>query len=338
MNNISSSGLNELNETDNFTCAIVEKSDNIIHYYVDFLYKINNRSLNCDKYLAMKKEIKIGTINGGHFFQYFVEAYLSKKYNIKIMFENNLKECDVIISSWFGNQSINDFKYTTYKIFVSAENRNASLIDRNFDLIIGNINTNENIHAIEYIYYPFYAISLFEQYKYKGITAITKEKTQFCAFMYSVCHQHRENFYNELSKYKEVSPLGKCCSNKTCNAERKFDRWVYNSDFTYQDLAIEKYSDYKFVIAMENESKKGYITEKFMLPVKAGCIPIYWGAEDILEHFPENSFININKYESISACIEYIKEVDNNDELYKEYLENMKKALSQNKYINQLFD
>lgn len=335
-------GINVLREVDecknmnDFTCKIVEKIDDIMHYYVDFKYSKNTIEFNCEKYLS-KKELKLGVINGGNYFEKFIKIYFSRKYNTIINSSTNLKECDVIVSSYFGNESIDNFKYSMYKIFVSAEHISIEKLNKNYDLILGNINVDENHHGINYIYYPYYAMSIFEQLKYKGLEILDKKKTKFCAFMYRMCFPHREQFYNELSKYKEVSALGKCCSNKTCNADKNYDRMVYTDNMTYQDLAIEKYSDYKFVLSMENENVKGYITEKFIIPVKAGCIPVYWGTEDILDHFSEDSFIYINKFASIAECIEHIKKVDNNDELYYKYLDNMKKSLNENKYIKSLF-
>ena len=53
----------------------------------------------------------------------------------------------------------------------------------------------------------------------------------------------------------------------------------------------------------------------------ANCIPIYYGADDINNHFNEKSFINMNNFEKMEDCIEYIKKIDNDDELYAKMLQ-----------------
>jgi hypothetical protein len=58
------------------------------------------------------------------------------------------------------------------------------------------------------------------------------------------------------------------------------------------------------------------VTEKIMHAFGAGCIPIYWGTQDVLMDFNPKAFINANDYKTFEGVIERIKEIDNNDELY----------------------
>ena len=44
------------------------------------------------------------------------------------------------------------------------------------------------------------------------------------------------------------------------------------------------YRPYKFVIAMENESSPGYVSEKIVTAAMADAVPIYFGAPDIFEY------------------------------------------------------
>jgi hypothetical protein len=37
---------------------------------------------------------------------------------------------------------------------------------------------------------------------------------------------------------------------------------------------------YRYALVMENQRQPGYVTEKLLDAVAAGCIPIYWGAPD----------------------------------------------------------
>lgn len=77
---------------------------------------------------------------------------------------------------------------------------------------------------------------------------------------------------------------------------------------------------YKFSIAFENTSSKGYTTEKLIEAKAAGTIPIYWGNPEIAKEFNTKSFINCHEYENFDEVIEVIKKIDNDDELYLKYL------------------
>lgn len=64
--------------------------------------------------------------------------------------------------------------------------------------------------------------------------------------------------------------------------------------------------DYLFSISMENQIKPGYITEKIIKAFQAGCIPIYWGDKIVNEFFNPNSFIDVTKFNSLSAVTDFV--------------------------------
>jgi len=57
---------------------------------------------------------------------------------------------------------------------------------------------------------------------------------------------------------------------------------------------------YKFCICFENTIFPGYITEKITDCFLAGCIPIYWGAPDITNFIPAESFIDFRNFSSFA--------------------------------------
>ena len=71
-------------------------------------------------------------------------------------------------------------------------------------------------------------------------------------------------------------------------------------------------SEYKFNLAMENGSSRGYITEKIIEAWAAGCIPIYWGDPIIAKSFNEEAFINYHNFSSVQEIIDYILELEQN--------------------------
>lgn len=135
--------------------------------------------------------------------------------------------------------------------------------------------------------------------------ATLNSKKKFCCFIVSNggC-EVRNNFFHELSKYKHVDSGGRFLNNIGGPVENK-------SEFI---------KEYKFVISFENESYPGYTTEKVYEPLADHCIPIYWGNPLVGQDFNTKSFINCHDFSSFSDVIDKIKEVDNNDDLYMQYL------------------
>lgn len=134
---------------------------------------------------------------------------------------------------------------------------------------------------------------------------IRKEKTKFCAFVFNNPIPERLEIYEKLSKYKQVDGYGK-----------PFDNWFYGEDNKYRTLA-----DYKFSICFENSISKnigGYYTEKPFHAKTAGTIPLYKADAKCSYDFNTKSFVNAIDYNSIDELIEYVIEIDKNDDLYKQ--------------------
>ena len=82
----------------------------------------------------------------------------------------------------------------------------------------------------------------------------------------------------------------------------------------------EIYKRYKFAICYENARNiTGYITEKIFDCFFAGCVPIYWGAPNITDHIPANTFINRRNFETYEELYCYLKNMS--DEEYVNYLD-----------------
>lgn len=94
---------------------------------------------------------------------------------------------------------------------------------------------------------------------------------------------------------------------------------------TYKGKIDSKYEvlkKYKFAICYENAKDiSGYITEKIFDCFFAGCVPIYWGANNILDHIPANCFIDKRLFEKYEDLHLYLTQIDNTT--YSEYIENI---------------
>ena len=164
---------------------------------------------------------------------------------------------------------------------------------------------------------PFAFFSNFIATNINKITSIEQarnelvSKKRFCNFMYSNPNAHpmRDRLFFEISKYKKVDSLGKHLNN------------VKEAGTGFVGHAHEcttKKSLYKFSIASENATFRGYTSEKILTSLEAHTVPIYWGDPLIIKHINPKCFINCNNYGSIEEVTNVIKNIDHNDELWCE--------------------
>ncbi|WP_417537728.1 glycosyltransferase family 10 domain-containing protein [Marinomonas sp.] len=77
---------------------------------------------------------------------------------------------------------------------------------------------------------------------------------------------------------------------------------------------------YRFVICFENARDiPGYITEKIFDCFFSGCVPIYWGANNIREYIPEDCFIDFTQFKNINEMHQYV--ISMPEGVYNNYLE-----------------
>ena len=92
----------------------------------------------------------------------------------------------------------------------------------------------------------------------------------------------------------------------------------------------EVYKKYKFAICYENAKDiPGYITEKIFDCFFAGCVPIYWGAPNITDHIPANTFIDKRNFKTYEELYNYLKNMS--DEEYINYLDAIKDFIKSDK-------
>jgi hypothetical protein len=123
------------------------------------------------------------------------------------------------------------------------------------------------------------------------------------------------------------------------NITRKIFAPIYSS---YRGRVLRKkpiLEKYKFAICYENaKNHSGYITEKIFDCFFSGCVPIYWGADNILDYIPKDTFIDKRNFSSNSDLYAYISNM--NDSVYNKYIENINKFISTSEsyaFSNELF-
>ncbi len=215
--------------------------------------------------------------------------------------------------------------YDCIRIFFTVENLVPDFNICDYGIGFSRINFGDR-----YFRYPLFLVDGFIAYqnddynndlqlalqKHLHVDEYMREKSSFCSFVYSNSSgaKCREQFFHALSEYKHVDSGGRYMNNIGKAIESK----------------LEFQTKSKFVIAFENTSTPGYTTEKIVGAYAAGAIPIYWGDPDIEAVFNPDSFINCNKYgltaygdnqKAIEDIIDVIKKIDEDDSLYRKYLE-----------------
>lgn len=89
---------------------------------------------------------------------------------------------------------------------------------------------------------------------------------------------------------------------------------------------IDYLKQYKFCICYENMTGiNGYVTEKIFDCFIAGCVPIYWGADNINDYIPSNCFIDRRVFNSNQELYDYLKTISKDE--YESYLTNIRTYL-----------
>lgn len=140
---------------------------------------------------------------------------------------------------------------------------------------------------------------------------ILSMKLGFCNFIYTNGNADpaRDHFFKMLDQKKRVDSLGAHLCNTTNGLNNRFaDNW--------RESKVDLQKQYKFSIAFENSSSKGYTTEKLLHAFIANTIPIYWGNPVVDNDFNPEAFINCHNYNTWEDVIDKIIEIDNDDEQY----------------------
>ena len=99
---------------------------------------------------------------------------------------------------------------------------------------------------------------------------------------------------------------------------------------TYRGAVLRKnhvLNKYQFAICYENVANvPGYITEKIFDCFLAGCVPIYWGANNVSSHIPKNCYIDKTEFTSYDDLYRHLKEMEHS--VYDQYIANIDHFIS----------
>jgi hypothetical protein len=221
-----------------------------------------------------------------------VYKLLAKRFDLEVC-----DNPDFLIFSCFG---VDFIRHSGVRIFYTGENvrPNYSLCDWAFSF---DYSENPRNFRLPYYFFVDWAPLL----RPRDAESLMRAKTGFCSFVVSnEKSKPRLKFFDKLSRYKKVDSGGKARNNI---GYRVPDKQAF-------------LRSYKFNIAFENESHPGYTTEKIAEAFVANTVPIYWGNPLIERDFNTKAFVNCHDFRNLDQVVEYIVELDRNDELYRRTL------------------
>jgi hypothetical protein len=126
-------------------------------------------------------------------------------------------------------------------------------------------------------------------------SAADLDRPEFCSFVASNPRgPERNTFFRRLYARQKVDSAGR---HFNTTGERLADKHSF-------------LRRYRMNLAFENTRSPGYVTEKLVEPLLAGCIPIYWGAPDVYRDFNPGCMINVADFPDFDSAIEHILAVD----------------------------
>lgn len=228
--------------------------------------------------------------------------------------------CDVYVYSHYAEDPCGPVGAT--RIFVDGESstdysaqRGAPLSDADgAHIYIGPRANHETLAArgVRCLDIPFASISFGERRTHSPADltrrphAVARARRRFCAYMYSNPVEERERFFLRLREAAApyglaVDALGPC-DGEAGQPEKLSSRESYD----YLDDAVRQYQGYDFVIAYENETVDGYVTEKLVSAYLAGCVPIYFGSCAAMEVFDARSMIFASGFATSDRAIDEV--------------------------------
>ena len=107
--------------------------------------------------------------------------------------------------------------------------------------------------------------------------------------------------------------------------------WPKNYSKNYKGLAPTKvgcFKNYKFSFCYENmRDINGYITgEKVIHTMRAGCVPIFWGAKNVELFIPKDCFISREDFGDYDELCRYLRDMPEHE--YQMYIDNIREYLA----------
>ena len=273
------------------------KSYQSISNYLDKKYDSNiiKNETKTRKKLSLNCVDQLNSIS----YKYRLKKILDRRYTVRL--DGN--KPDYLVYDVFGKEHLNPKYNNSIKIAIYTENKIPDFSVADYAFAQAHIS-----YLDRYFKYPSFLWRNLKSIKYWRKKILNNPmRTKFCCAIISnniSTDGFRLKFIDELSKYKKVDMGGR-----------------YNNNIGGQIRDKIKFlSLYKFSIAMENSGGDGYISEKMINSFITGTIPIYYGDYMVDEYINPKSLILVKNEKNFQAKIDYIKEIDKDNEKYLKIL------------------
>ena len=148
--------------------------------------------------------------------------------------------------------------------------------------------------------------------KNKGLAKKEKNGTSIAQIV-SNCHSHsgREKLVKDMEHLIHVDVYGSC-------GPFKCPRSGSGGDAGWKCYQMME-GRYKFYLAWENAFCRDYVTEKFFEIAKYNIIPVVLNGAEMDQIAPKHSFISLDDFKNMSDLVEYLGQVEKDDQLFASY-------------------
>ena len=160
----------------------------------------------------------------------------------------------------------------------------------------------------------------------RDFNVIKNRNTRFCSITQASHTDFREQIFNKLCEYKEVTASGPWKQNIAPSEALNKYQWlngVYKGrmdGLTYREK-IKFFEKYKFNMSIHLTNTPYILQEKIFHAYFSGAIPIFHGNQYICEEgFNPNSFINLHDFNDLDSFLELVKRIDTDEKLYERYI------------------
>eukprot|EP00940_MAST-03C_sp_MAST-3C-sp2_P002285 g2285.t1 len=157
---------------------------------------------------------------------------------------------------------------------------------------------------------------------------IKRERGAFISWMVSNCKtpSRREVFVRDLRRHVEVDVFGSepCLLDDDDDDVRVSlkDECPNDSRSRPDDACVDKIMQrYHFYLALENSICRDYVTEKFWNALRRSIVPVVFAGDWYDDLIPKGYkvFVRASDFPSTQALAEYLRQVRNDEQLYREY-------------------
>ncbi|XP_050404826.1 glycoprotein 3-alpha-L-fucosyltransferase A [Patella vulgata] len=161
---------------------------------------------------------------------------------------------------------------------------------------------------------PYGFVKKLENKSNKDYGKIMTNKKKMVAWVVSNCHTpgQRMKYVKQLKEIVPVDVFGRCGSPIP------------------KDLFGMINQTYKFYLSFENSLCKDYITEKFFMRQNLDVVLITRGGGDYTKFYPQESFINSNKFKNAHELGKFLLKLDKDNNTYLNYLKSKESYRSYN--------